>query len=207
MVMSAGFVLLFPSILSLAFPNENPSVVRAAGAIPVAAVLVALGMYATMWAVIALGGVRWKWLAAPLLALALVATARLNYQRYFVSYLQSYQLSSQNSSEMAEAMRGFIATGGDLKHITIRAWPYWVDTRALALIMGDVSWQNTNVVIDRINDLTRLRDDPLPQMYILHVSDKDGLALLQKTFPSGYVTQHRSPIPGHDFLLFLIPAR
>ena len=207
MVMSAGFVLLFPSILSLAFPNENPSVVRAAGAIPVAAVLVALGMYATMWAVIALGGARWKWLAAPLVALALVATMRLNYQRYFVSYLQSYQLSSQNSSEMAEAMRGFIATGGDLKHITIRAWPHWVDTRALALIVGDVSWQNTNVVIDRINDLTRLRDDPLPQMYILHVSDKDGLALLHKTFPSGYVTRHRSPIPGHDFILFLVPAR
>lgn len=207
MAICSGVVLLFPSILSLAFPNENPSVVRAAGAIPIVAVLAALGIYVTMRAVRELGGTRWEWLAAPLLALALAATTHLNYERYFVSYLESYQLSSQNSSEMAQAMRGFIATGGDLKHIVIRAWPYWVDTRALALIMNDVSWQNTNVVIDRINDLTRLRDDPLPQMYILHVDDQEGLALLLKIFPSGYAVRHRSPIPGHDFILFLVPAR
>ncbi len=204
----AGVVLLLPSILSLAFPNENPSVVRTAGAIPIVAVLVALGLYVATRAAKELGGARWgTWLAVPVLALALAATTRFNYQRYFESYLRSYQLSSQNSSEMAEAMRGFIATGGDLQHVTIRAWPYWVDTRALALIMNDVSWQDTNVVIDHVNNLTRLRDDPLPQMYILHLSDKDGLALLKTTFSAGYVVHHHSPIPGHDFVLFLVPAR
>jgi len=208
MVICSGIILLLPSILSLAFPNENPSVVRTAGAIPVVAVLAALGIYAAAHAVTALGGSRWgPWLAALLLAIVLAATTRLNYQRYFVSYLASYRMASQNSSEMAESMRGFIATGGDLKHITIRAWPHWVDTRALALIMGDTSWQNTNVVIDRIDDLTRQRDDPAPQMYILHRNDKDGMALLQKTFPLGYTVQHRSPIPGHDYMLFLVPAR
>jgi hypothetical protein len=142
-----------------------------------------------------------------LLAIVLAATTYLNYQRYYKSYLASYQMASQNSSEMGESMRGFIATGGDLKHITIRAWPHWVDTRALALIMGDVSWQDTNVVIDRIDDLTRQRDDPAPQMYLLHRNDKDGLALLQKTFPTGYVVLHRSPIPRHEYMLFLVPAR
>jgi 4-amino-4-deoxy-L-arabinose transferase-like glycosyltransferase len=208
MAIGSGIILLLPSILSLAFPNENPSVVRAAGAIPVVTVLVALGIYAAAHAVKALGGARWgPWLAALLLAVVLAATTYLNYGRYFKSYLASYRMASQNSSEMAESMRGFIATGGDLRHITIRAWPHWVDTRALALIMGDVSWQNTNVVIDRIDDLARQRDDPAPQMYLLHRNDKDGLALLQKTFPPGYVVLHRSPIPGHEYMLFLVPAR
>jgi hypothetical protein len=108
---------------------------------------------------------------------------------------------------MAEAMRGFLATGGDLQHIIIRAYPHWVDTRALALLMDDISWQDTNVVIDRVNDLARLRNDPAPQMYLLHLDDKGGLAVLQKTFPQGYLTQYYSRIPGHDFMLFHVPAR
>jgi hypothetical protein len=208
MAISAGVVLLVPSILSLAFPRENPSAVRTAGAIPVVAVLVGLGMYVTARSVWQLGRLRLgKWLAPLFLALALSATTLINYQRYFVSYYRSYQLSSQNSSEMAAAMRDFIAKGGDLKHITIHAWPYWVDTRALALLMDDVSWQDTNVVLDRVSDLARLRDDPASQMYILHLDDKGGLAVLQTTFPEGRMERHFSPIPDHDFVLFYVPAR
>ena len=104
-------------------------------------------------------------------------------------------------------MRGFIATGGDLQHIVIHAWPYWVDTRALALLMGNPNWQNTNVVLDRVADLERLRDDPAPQMYLLHPSDVKGLQILQETFAQGYAVRRQSRIPGHDFILFLVPAR
>jgi hypothetical protein len=165
-------------------------------------------MYVTARSVWQLGRPRLgKWLAPLFLALALMATTLINYQRYFVSYYHSYQLSSQNSSEMAAAMRDFIAGGGDLKHITIHAWPYWVDTRALALLMDDVSWQDTNVVLDRVSDLARLRDDPASQMYILHLDDKGGLAVLQTTFPEGRMERHFSPVPDHDFVLFYVPAR
>ena len=204
MAILCGVVLLAPSILSVAFPKENPSVVRTAGAIPVVAVIVGLGFNVVTQSAKRVGG---RWLAAPLLAALLTTTTVINYQRYFRDYDRSYQLSSQNSSEMAEAMRGFIVTGGDLKHIVIRAWPYWVDTRALALLMGDISWQDTNVVIDKVNDLARLRDDPAPQMYLLHPDDQQGLGVLKATFPQGYLTRYRSRIPGHDFVLFHVPAR
>jgi len=208
MAILSGIVLLVPSILSVAFPKENPSAVRTAGAIPVVAVLVGLGLYVVTRAAKQFGGARWgKWLAAPLLAVLLTATTVINYQRYFVDYLRSYQLSSQNSSEMAEAMRGFIATGGDLKHIVIHAWPYWVDTRALALLMNDPGWQDTNVVIDKVNDLARMHGDPAPQLYLLHPNDQAGVAVLENAFPQGYVTTYHSRIPGHDFLLFHVPAR
>ncbi len=203
-----GMVLLLPSILSVAFPNENPSVVRTAGAIPVVSVLVGLALHTITRAASALGGIRWgKWLAVSLLVVLLGMTTIINYQRYFRDYLYSYQLSSENSTEMAEAMRGFIATGGDLKHIVIRAYPHWVDTRALALLMNDIAWQNTNVVIDKVNDLTRLRNDPAPQMYLLYPEDQEGLGVLKSAFPQGYVTRYQSRIPGHDFLLFHVPAR
>jgi hypothetical protein len=108
---------------------------------------------------------------------------------------------------MGVAMRGFIATGGDLQHIVIRAYPHWVDTRALALLMNDISWQDTNVVIDKVNDLARMRNDPAPQMYLLDVEDTLGLSVLQAAFPQGYLTRYRSRIPGHDFMLFHVPAR
>jgi len=178
--------------------------VRTAGAIPVVAVMVGLGFYVVIQAAKRLGG---RWLAVPLLAALLATTTVINYQRYFRDYDHSYQLSSRNSSEMAEAMRGFIVTGGDLKHIVIRAWPYWVDTRALALLMNDISWQDTNVVIDKVNDLTRLRNDRAPQMYLLHPDDQEGIAVLKSTFPQGYPTRYRSLVLGHDFVLFHVPAR
>ncbi len=208
MAILSGIILLLPSILSVAFPGENPSVARTAGAIPVVAVLVGLGLYVVTRIAKELGGTRWgMWLAVSLLALILTATTLINYQRYFVGFYHSYQLSSQNSSEMADAMRGFIATGGDLQHIVIHAWPYWVDTRALALLMGKPDWQNTNVVLDRVADLERLRDDPAPQMYLLHPSDAKGLQILQETFAQGYAVQRPSRIPDHNFILFLVPAR
>jgi len=208
MAILSGVILLLPSILSLAFPGENPSVVRTAGAIPVVAVLVGLGLYVVTRAAKELGKTRWgMWLAVPLLALVLTATTLINYRRYFVGYYHSYQLSSQNSSEMADAMRDFIATGGDLSHIVIHAWPHWVDTRALALLMGNPDWQNTNVVLNRVTDLSRLRDDPAPQMYLLHPSDGNGLQILQETFPQGHAVRQPSRIAGHDFVLFLVPPR
>ena len=77
MAILSGIILLLPSILSLAFPGENPSVVRTAGAIPVVAVLVGLGLYVVTRAAKELGGTRWGvWLAVPLLALILTATTR-----------------------------------------------------------------------------------------------------------------------------------
>ena len=208
MAFLAGFILLLPSILSVAFPGENPSVVRTAGAIPAVAVLVGLGLQAVTRAAKAVGGARWgMWLAVPLLALVLTATTLINYRRYFVDYYHSYQLSSQNSTEMAQAMRDFIAGGGDLSHIVIHAWPYWVDTRALAILMGKPDWQSTNVVLDRVTDLQRLRDDPAPQMYLLHPSDEKGLQILEETFPQGHTVRKVSQIPGHDFVLFFVPRR
>lgn len=208
MAIVAGVILLFPSILSLAFPNENPSVVRTAGAIPIAAVLAGLGLYTAARSLRQVGGPRLgALLSGSLVALALITTTLANYQRYFVFYLHSYQLSAQNSSEIAAALQGFIATGGDLKHAVIRAWPYWVDTRAVALIMGDPGWQDTNVVIERVQDLARLRHDPAQQMYALHPEDITGLITLKDTFPEGYAVRHHSPVPGHDFMLFLVPMR
>jgi 4-amino-4-deoxy-L-arabinose transferase-like glycosyltransferase len=208
MAILAGVTLLLPSILSVAFPGENPSVVRTAGAIPIVAALVGLGLYVVARAAKEMVGTRWgMWLAVPLLALILAATTLINYRRYFVDYYHSYQLSSQNSTEMAQAMRDFIASGGDLSHIVIHAWPYWVDTRALAILMGKPDWQNTNVVLDRVTDLERMRDDPAPQMYLLHPSDAQSLQILKETFPQGNTVRKVSQIPGHDFILFLVPRR
>ena len=208
MAILSGIVLLIPSILSVAFPAENPSVVRTAGAIPVVAIIVGLGLNVIARAAQELGGTRWgRWSAIVILSIVLAATTAINYRRYFDEYYHSYQLSSQNSSEMAEAMRGFIATGGDLQHIVIRAWPHWVDTRALALLMNDVHWQDTNVVIDKVNDLARMRNDPAPQLYLLHQEDLASVGVLKQAFPQGYLTRYPSTIPGHDFLLFHVPGK
>jgi len=107
---------------------------------------------------------------------------------------------------MVEAMRGLSPRAGDLKHIVIRAWPHWVDTRALALMMNDRVGKHK-----RRHRPHQRFDSPArrPAAADVHFARaRHGWpGARAKTFPDGYVTRHRSPIPGRDFVLFLVPAR
>jgi hypothetical protein len=81
-------------------------------------------------------GVRGKW--AGVLAAAVVASAAgaMNHQTYFVDYPAQYLLSAQNASEIGVVIHDFARTIGSYETVFVRPYPYWVDTRAVGLILG-----------------------------------------------------------------------
>jgi len=202
-VLLSLFGLLLPSILSLAYPQENPSVVRAGGAVPIAALLAALPLYVTADGLRRGFGQAGRWAAGALIAVMLMVGARSTYEWYFVKYDQQYRMSAWNSTEMGQVVRGFAGSVGDMAHAYHVAYPFWVDTRNIAINAGDITWRNAILDIEQARAHT---NDPAPKLYLLHVDDQKSLAFLQSLFPEGRVTRYQSATPTKGFLVFFVPG-
>ena len=199
------FVLLLPSILSLSFPAENPSVVRSGGADPIVALLVAAPLYLTSRRMAELWP-RAAGRAAPalLLVAVMVLAVRVNFDRYFIDYPVQYRQASVNSTEMADVIKGFARSVGSYQNAYIKSWPYWVDTRNVAFEIGDPSWNN---VLMTTEDVLHHQPPPGNKLYIINSSDKDAVKAFQQRFPEGQLRVEKSETPGKDFLVFFVPSR
>jgi len=202
-------ILLLPSILSLAFPDENPSLNRTAGALVPAFLIAALALDGLITAVSARG--KRNVLACLLAVLLLWRAASQNYDLVFRQYDENFRLNAWNSSEMGAIIKQF----GDAYGTTTTAWvipfPYWVDTRLVGVWAG---------VPDR--DFALWTDElpvtlPLagPKLFIAKahtelpdLNDGNAVAALREMYPQGSLSLHRSTVPGreHDFWVYFVPA-
>ncbi|RME45888.1 MAG: phospholipid carrier-dependent glycosyltransferase, partial [Chloroflexi bacterium] len=202
-VLVSLFMLLLPSILSLAYPNENPSVVRAGGAVPFAALLAALPLYVAADGLYRGLGEAGRWAAGALVILLLAVGARSTFQWYFVKYDQQYRMSAWNTTEMGRVVRGFADSVGDMAHAYHVAYPFWADTRNIAINAGDITWNNAILNIEQVRAHV---NDPAPKLYLLYPDDQRSLSFLQSLFPEGRVTRYQSATPTKDFLVFFVPG-
>ncbi len=193
-------VVLLPTVLAVAFPNENPSNARAGGAIPFVFILVALPIAWLLRSVKASGSS----LAAGGLAVLLVAViARVNYVRYFQDFNESYLERSWNSDEVAHVIRGFADTVGDFDHAYILLYPHWIDTRNVATNMGKIGWDQT---LPNADAAQAQKLDGTNKLYVLNVQDQENLSRLQEIFPNGQLRAFHSRMPGHDFNIWYVPG-
>jgi hypothetical protein len=201
------FVLVLPSVLSIAFPVENPSVVRTGGAIPIAMIMAGLPLW-VFWQRAERGlGQIGVWIAGILTLTLTLLAINYNYDWYFNRYDTQYKESIWNSGEMADVVVGFDASVGDQLNAYHVAYPHWVDTRAIAIHTGDVNWQY-NAILDLPNQIGIYEQNPNPQLFLLHLGDTENMTLLQATFPEGTLTRQRSDIAEHkDFMVFFVPER
>jgi hypothetical protein len=202
--LAAGFVMLFPSAYNLSFPRENPSTVRAAGALPSVLALAALvpAMWTAWWG--RAGARRWLgWGIAGLLALALI---RLNAARVFEIYAQSYCHDVLNASDAAEILRGFYVGGGPPTNAFYMAYPYWFDSRLIGMWLGDLDWPYTVWYEDLPQVVARHRRLPGPKLYLVHPEDEATRAVLQAAYPRGWwAWRPRTRCDGLGIWVFHVP--
>lgn len=197
------FVLLLPSASSLAFPEENPSVVRAGGAIPAVALFAALPVYVVAKALHrALRPRRW-WLTVVVVGALFVSAGGLTFDWYFREYDRRYRRKAWNTTELGEVARGFADSVGDLEHVFHVVYPRWVHTPNIGINAGDVTWQNALLDLD---DLQAHAADPEPKLYLLHINDRESLDALRARLPQGRMRRYQSAVPGKDFLIYFVPA-
>lgn len=197
-------ILLLPSILSLAFPNENPNLNRTAGAYIPAFLILAIGFEAMLTAIRRNLSGRVGVLAAWGLGTVLVvSSAANNYDLLFHQYDESFRSSSWNSSEMGEVIRRFDGTFGRAEDAWVVAYPYWVDTRLVGINAGYPT-RDTAIGPDQLEDtLSSTRS----KLFILNPQDLPALGRLQGLYPDGRYWQYPSRTPFKEFLIYEVLPR
>ncbi len=202
LVLLAVPLLMMPSILSLAFPDENPALNRAAGAIVPVFLIVAIALDSLMSAIeqrsASRSGLILSWGLAGFLVFG---SALGNYDLVFNEYQRSYELSSWNTSEMGQVVRDFGQIYGGTQTAYVVPYPYWVDTRLVGINAGDPT-RDYAIPPDQIASTL---NDPRPKMFLVNPEDNADLGLLHQLFPQGNVTTYQSQA-GKNFLVYMVPA-
>jgi hypothetical protein len=206
-------LLMLPSILALAFPNENPNLYRTGGAAIPAFLLAALALEGIMAGLeksaqalstrlnrnnLAKIGLITAWaLAAALFYIS----ARQSYELVFTRYRQEYTLAAWNTSEMGELVHNFAGTYGQVNNVWVMGYPYWVDTRLVGITSG---YPLHNFALFT-KDVNNLPDNPEAKLFIINPQDWEALDALQKRFSQGVLSSYPVKTPGKEFLIFFVP--
>jgi hypothetical protein len=197
-------VLMLPSILSLAFPQENPALNRSAGAlIPVFLIvgMVMDGIYLLIKR--SLTGRKAGILSGGVILLMLVLSTRQNYRLVFKDYQDSYRAAAGNTTEMGQVIRGFINSVGSADSAWVVGYPYWVDTRLVSIEAG-VPIRDYAIWPEHFSDSLNAQ---APLLFILNMQDEADLAELQSMYPKAITSVYTSQTAGRDFRILFVPEK
>jgi hypothetical protein len=197
-------LMMLPSTLSLAFPEENPAMNRASGAWVPAFLICAIGLDALLHGLRdKLGGKLGLRTAQVVGASLLVLVALLNYGLFFGEYARQYDSYAWNTSEMGEVIADYAASFGNLDNAWVVPYPYWVDTRLVAMNAG-YPQHDYAIAPDQLSNTLGV---PAPKLFLLKPEDAGDLSMLQQLYPQGILTQRESRVPTKEFLVFFVPAQ
>jgi 4-amino-4-deoxy-L-arabinose transferase-like glycosyltransferase len=201
----AIFILLLPCTLSIAFPNEVPSNLRASSVIPVVLILAALPAYLVGRQVLHAfrGGVGIV-LVLLLGGLMLWQAVKLNYETYFSDYREHYRQSAWNATDMAQVIDSFAQLYGGRENAYMICTPYWIDGWGISLVMGQIEWAN---FICQTSDLEPHLADPRNRLYIYNPINHEAEEWLLTHYPHGQLMRFQAFSPDKDFMIFFAPAQ
>jgi hypothetical protein len=196
-------LLMLPSILSLAFPTENPSLNRMGGAVIPVFIIVAIALDVILTGIESrIGSATGRGLAWGL-AIVLVAWSSLqNYDLVFNQYQNLYRASSWNTSEMGAVIRDFTQFAGSPESAYVVAFPHWVDTRLVGMNAG-YPLKDFAISPDAFAETA---NNPQAKLFLIKPDDEESLINLRYLYPQGVLTTYTSEVSSHDFMMFFVPA-
>jgi len=193
---------VMPSILALAFPEENPSLNRTGGALVVVFLIVALAFDGLVTALkskrLSPGG---GWLAWLLTAVLLYWSASQNYDLVFNTYAQQFQNNAWNTSELGAVIRQFADSSGAEDSAWVVPYPHWVDTRLVGIRAGfperDYALWSENIS-DTLVDVRA-------KLFLVKPEDEATIQILRDFYPTGVLRLYDSQVDGRDFYMYSVP--
>ncbi|MBI4630604.1 MAG: glycosyltransferase family 39 protein [Chloroflexi bacterium] len=168
-------ILLSPSTGALALPTENPSLTRS-------------GLM----------------LAVVFLIAAIPLRITIEYGRKLISDWRGTLVGVVIAGALI-VTSAQVNTTGAWDTVIVRAFPYWVDTRAVGIYAGKFGWDN--VILDGQPLVPEnWQNDPRPKLYILNRHDAKTIAELRAAYPKGILTYQPSNFFDKDFLTFFVPG-
>ena len=192
LILGSGVLMLLPSALSIAFPDENPSVVRTGGALPMLMIVCAVVpgnlLFSQRFARASFFRPIMTWAIELVICGAVIV---VNFQRVFVDYPAQYCPQAQNASDIAHEMDAWVAEGPERPggHSRSNAWiigyPYWVDSRAVGVWIGDINFPNTAGAAVGLQDAASVDLHGQPGWFVLNEQDTETLQALKRKYPEG----------------------
>jgi hypothetical protein len=193
---------LMPSILSLAYPMENPSLNRTAGAVIPVFVIVGLSFETLIRTLRTRIKGRVGYLISALtVAIMIIWSGVNNFNLVFKQYYTIYRGSSWNTSEIGRSAAFFIDSIGSPENTYVVGYPHWVDSRLVAINAGYAGWDFA-LLPDQILET---ESNPQAKMFFLNVNDNENIATLEDLYPSGVLWQYDSAVENKDFMIFFVP--
>jgi len=191
-------VLIMPSVLSLAFPGENPALNRAGGGAIPAILISAMALDG----LVSSFGVEKKrqFIAYGITGLLLVASAYSNYDLVFHQFADSYAGGSWNTSEMGQVISDFRDKYGQTDSVWVVPFPYWVDTR-LPGVWAGIPDRDFALFQDHLSESLAV---PAPKMFIYWNQDTETERILKELYPNGKISRYTSAIKDKDFFIFMV---
>jgi hypothetical protein len=206
-------MLMLPSILSLAFPQENPVPSRTSGAIIPVFLMVGIAMESMLstlrvrLSVAGTGAGRsgarlYGGTVAAVLGVGLfLLAANSNYSLVFDKYRRLYELSSWNSNEMGAVYKDFATTIGTRDTFWLVGYPYWVDSRLISIAAGFAD-RDCAIMPESLADTL---PEPRAKLFTLHPEDIASRETLQQLYPQGTIQVYESKYATKSFLMFFVP--
>jgi hypothetical protein len=195
-------ILMLPSILSLAFPGENPSLNRTAGAIIPVFLIIALAVDSLMASMEAkLSGLFGKIVGFSVAVILVVLSGVQNYDLVFNQYYPKYQQSTWNTSEMGVVIQEFAGSGGSLKSAWLVGYPYWVDSRVLGFTAG-YPGHDYAIWPEQFKDTLAVSG---PKLFLVNLQDTTDLVSLSELYPTGDFSIYQSKVDSKNFIIFQVP--
>lgn len=195
-------MLMMPSILSLAFPGENPSLNRTAGAVVPVFIVVGLTFESLIRTFrTRLSSKVGKWVSVGIITVMVLWSGLNNYDLVFNQYYRIYRASSWNTSEIGEIARFFIESIGSPETTYVVGYPHWVDSRLVAINAGETG-RDFAIFPENISQTAA---DPRAKMFFVNINDAESINLLQSTYSEGVLWEHDSEVENKDFMIFFVP--
>ena len=197
-------LLELPSILSLAFPNENPVLTRTGAALLPVFLIVAMALDGLLTGIMSRmsrrSGAALAWVMILFLA---IWSSFQNYDLVFHQYADQYTASANDTSEMGAVITQFKQVYGTTDSIWIVAYPYWVDTRLPGVWAGI---PNRDFAIWP-EDFNKTMNVTGTKLFMIKTDDNKDVDELRQLYPQGVLSTFHSAtnLEDKNFLILFVP--
>jgi hypothetical protein len=201
LILAVPFLML-PSVFSLAFPDENPCLNRTAGALVPIFIIAAMGMDTFLVNIRKqMENISGTIITSLIAGFLILTSICQNYSLVFDQYDNNYINNSLNTSQIGGVIRNFVNVYGDPDSAYVVGFPYWVDTRLVAMNAGYPT-KDYAIWPEGFKDTTV---NKRAKLFILNTEDTKALDQLRQLYPDYYESVYNGWVPSKNFIMFLVP--
>lgn len=194
-------ILMLPSIMSLAFPQENPALNRSGGVIVPVFIIIGVGFINFVNVIFfdikkSISGIAGGFLMLSLIFISMIQ----NYDLVFSKYADQFMANAWNTSEIGIVVEQFVNKGNNPDNAYVIPYPYWVDTRLVGINAG-FPQKDYALRAEDIKSTLNINGDKL---FILMPEDRKSLDTLKLLYPQVEEEFYYSKTPGKNFMVALI---